>query len=135
MKPLTIKQLKALKVGDWVWRVYPNAIDFSTYIQKMENNGDYFYVSRYKEAECKLLYATYGTKWLAYKNKEQAEAKGEIVELPCLRDKPTLYYHGEPTLRKELNYMTKDGTIVSVPYSEDEFDEAEAKLAELKGEK
>ena len=28
-------------------------------------------------------YSDYATKWLAYKNKEQSEAKGEIVELPC----------------------------------------------------
>lgn len=25
----------------------------------------------------------YGFGWIAYKNKEQAEAKGEIVEFPC----------------------------------------------------
>lgn len=65
---LTIKELKNLQVGDWVWRIFPNAVGFSSYIQKMEYNDDYFYKSRYKEAEHRLNYSTYGTEWLAYKN-------------------------------------------------------------------
>lgn len=42
MKPLTIEQLKALEVGDWVWVVFQNNVGFSTYRQKTENNDKSF---------------------------------------------------------------------------------------------
>lgn len=77
MKPLTIEQLKALEVGDWVWCV-DTKTGASSYVQKDSKIKDYFCI-----VTLNLCYYNYGTKWLAYKNKEQAEAKGEIVELPC----------------------------------------------------
>lgn len=74
MKPLTIKELKSLEVGDWVW---------------IKDTGDkdgciltgYYQIKGYNETHIHLQqglgvaitpYALYG-KWLAYKNKEQAE--------------------------------------------------------------
>lgn len=76
MKPLTIEQLKTLQVDDWVW------------IVRLTVN-----IGRYKQIESQMLggiyfnvfydFDTYGIDWVAYKNKEQAEAKSEIVELPC----------------------------------------------------
>lgn len=89
MIPLTIEQLKALPVGDWVWVVFPTVPDLmeSTYIRKSPSSDD----SRLYDAldvddegkETFICYSSYGRTWLAYKNKEQAEAKGEIVKLPC----------------------------------------------------
>lgn len=78
MKPLTIEQLKALEVGDWVW-----------YVDLRDKNA--FYLKKngmIPSSLCVFLgrntyYSDYGTKWLAYKNKEQAEAEGELVELKC----------------------------------------------------
>lgn len=77
MKPLTIEELKALQVGDWVWIV-----------DKISNNQGYALVERSKAIGDKGFmspalnrsygfgyYDTYGTNWLAYKNKEQAEAE------------------------------------------------------------
>lgn len=87
MKPLTIEQLKSLEVGDWVWVVekenaYPNNYFHGEYCRitppyidglcyGWQGSGGFY------------KYCDYDTKWLAYKNKEQAETKGEIVELPC----------------------------------------------------
>ena len=78
MKPLTIEELKALEVGDWVWMIQPECQ--GRYITKTYGNDSEFPVCDYT---CKFLYTDYGTKWLAYKNKEMADSKGEIVELPC----------------------------------------------------
>ncbi len=69
-KALTIEELKALEVGDWV---YVEKENFSTYRQKTGNSDDCFpaYLGDFRTDE--LSYSTYGIKWIAYKNKEQAE--------------------------------------------------------------
>ncbi len=73
---LTIEELKALKVGDWIWD---------------DTTKDYLYI---KDKTDELLlclicgqltrryYNTHGTKWLAYKNKEEAD--GKSIALPYL---------------------------------------------------
>lgn len=78
MKPLTIEQLKSLEVGDYIWyeRLGTNT---KGYIKKNTTSPDVF---------CMFIghpvdYSDYGKTWLAWKNKEQAEAKSEIVELLC----------------------------------------------------
>lgn len=122
-KPLTIDELKALQVGDWVWleRVSEEEIPAQLYDEQFYYRvaavGD-DYKEKFFEAvggelrhRAILNYEDYGKTWLAYKNKEQAEAieerfthedstyyekalvrlqelenkiaKGEIVELPC----------------------------------------------------
>lgn len=86
MKPLTIEQLKALEAGDWVY-IVPSDRFFTPYYAQIEK-----YADKPLDKELwangqtnvvRLYYSDYGKTWLAYKNKEQAEAKGEIVELPC----------------------------------------------------
>lgn len=71
MKPLTIEELKALPVGDWVW-----------FIDLNENTGSYKQINdiceeddwMWFEEDCSAsYYSDYGTKWIAYKNKEMAE--------------------------------------------------------------
>lgn len=70
MKPLTIEQLKALEVGDWV------------YLKRMDGGVSSYIHIKYL-FQMLLCYEDYGKTWLVYKNKEQAECKGEIVVLPC----------------------------------------------------
>lgn len=82
-KPLTIDELKALKEGAWVW-IVDISHNFSTYIRKSIEDifparsvfETYF---RYSKSiyETTYTYDDYGTKWLAYKNKEQSELRGE----------------------------------------------------------
>lgn len=80
-KPLTIDELKALEVGDWVW-VESNTYG-KTYAVVDDTDKDGLLLNAISLFGW-LAYADYGTNWLAYKNKEQAEIKGEIGELPCL---------------------------------------------------
>ena len=81
MKPLTIEELKALKEDEWLWLVYlPTNCDSYVYIKEQGVDSicilDMGYVFAYK-------YSEYGTKWLAYKNKEFAEEdkKDKVIEL------------------------------------------------------
>ena len=92
MKPLTIEQLKALEAGDWVWVVDLYSGVNSGYVQIDDNFVD-----------C-VDFSDYGTNWLAYKNKEQAEAKGEIVELPSLLRTRVLqdWYNDNVAIEKEI---------------------------------
>lgn len=73
-KPLTIEELKALPVGDWVWVV-----------NLQEKSGVYHRKSFNSDKELLVIsiamagfpYYNYGKTWIAYKNKEQAEGKDE----------------------------------------------------------
>lgn len=78
MKPLTIEQLKELPVGDWVWFIRG---DISSYRQ-IASKDPCGCLLESRPYESWLNYSDYGKMWLAYKNKEHAEVKGEIVELP-----------------------------------------------------
>lgn len=117
MKPLTIEELKALKVGDWVWVVNKERDDgFSRYAQQLyKNDFDGYHL------------ADYGTKWLAYKNKEMAECKGEIVELPCILKSNSTYP------KNQVVYINEFGSIIVERFSYEQ--DAERRLAELRGEK
>lgn len=77
-KPLTIKELKALKVGDWVWLTSPGRLHLGGYAAKasapIEEDDKTFNFDSLAFSQT-YPYSTYGTEWLAYKNKEQTEAK------------------------------------------------------------
>lgn len=132
MKPLTIEELKALEVGDWVWIVDKEQY-CSVYAQKcdlcnIDKNGIHEDVYKYTASRDYYWdYSNYGTKWLAYKNKEQAEAKGDIVELPSIR--PIKNKIGELF---EVVFIQCSGTVCSETYPDKE--QAKARLAELKKE-
>lgn len=86
MKPLTIEELKALEVGDWVWIVenenaYPNHYFHEAYCRIIEPYIDGLCYG-WQGAGGFYEYAEYGTKWIAYKNKEQWENKEDFVYLP-----------------------------------------------------
>lgn len=76
MKPLTIEELRALQVGDWVWVVELDK-SYSHYVQLRE--VDYKIYGEWLHGYKSYEFASYGTKWLAYKNKEQAEQKEKCV--------------------------------------------------------
>lgn len=80
---LTIEELKSLEAGDWVYTIYIKS-NIRQYhcIEKNESNR-----LLVQDRVCcldfvGLNYTDYGTKWLAYKNKEEAE--GQSITLPYL---------------------------------------------------
>lgn len=82
MKPLTIEELKSLEAGDWVWIILLDKM-FRLKVETEDVGEGYYqkYNNRRKDAyvtfHLNFYYKDYGTKWLAYKNKEQAECKEE----------------------------------------------------------
>ncbi|MDE6399132.1 MAG: hypothetical protein K2L51_07410, partial [Clostridiales bacterium] len=81
MKPLTIEQLKSLEVGDWVWIVDElSNIKGYAQVEASKAIGDKGFIIPTKRSYGFGYYDTYGTKWLAYKNKEQAEISHERHE-------------------------------------------------------
>lgn len=133
MKPLTIEQLKSLEVGDWVWVVSPMYMR-GRYLQVHYNGVNT--IQWYGIPNDTLyMYDDYGTKWLAYKNKEQAECKGEIVELPCIEPFSTFnIVTGEPSTAYNILYRDMESGELVID-CEIEQAEAERRLAELRGEK
>lgn len=148
MKALTIEQLKALPVGEWVWE------DKSKVYEFIKDKTDEFLLTLCDGVLDRLYYSDYGTKWIAYKNKEMAEAKGEIVELPC-KVGDTVYYIDEYiaefdkveeyTVEKieivedriRLWFGDDVGYALAENFGKEVFSdqsEAECRLAELKGE-
>lgn len=131
MKPLTIEQLEALEVGDWVWITDADG-DLGGYARKCvcfnENEFQYETIETYEAYN----YADYGKTWLAYKNKEQAEAKGEIVELPEPFIETCINSYGETIYKVYQSYVETRCSNEEIFFTKED---AEEKLAELKGEK
>lgn len=148
MKPLTIDEIKSFKVGDWVWL---NVTGVSSYAEIEAQSNDRIFLN------CKYIYGSnysyhlYGKTWLAYKNKEQAEAKGEIVEL-MLKAGDTIYIvdtilNKIDTRTIEFIALREDNITIHTTSGRWMFydwlgdtifkteEEAEHRLAELKGEK
>lgn len=78
---LTVEELKALEIGDWVW-----VIDFATksgcykQINDICEEEDWIWF----EEDCGAShFPDYGKEWIAYKNKEQAERSLPDVEKKC----------------------------------------------------
>ncbi len=82
MEPLTIDELKAFD-DDFIWLVMNGKGYYVEILHKLYTlaDGDEvgILVGAY-EYEEGLNYSDYGTKWIAYKNKEQAEAKADALE-------------------------------------------------------
>lgn len=79
MKPLTIEQVRNFEADAWVWIV---SGDNGCYAQIQYRDANGLNVQRGKFSYW-MNNSDYGKTWLAYRNKQEAEAKGEIVELPC----------------------------------------------------
>lgn len=121
MKPLTIEQLRSLEVGDWVWVI---DCGFGCYVQIIDNTNDF--VFQVAPESDYLRYEDYGEQWVAYKNKEHAECKGEIMELPCIRERIPSNPNKSPFV---VNFVKENGFIDG--YAEWSREEAERRLAEL----
>ncbi|MDE7089160.1 MAG: hypothetical protein K2O54_03490 [Prevotella sp.] len=111
---MTIEELKALPVGEWVWLKHKDYKD--SYLRKASNNDNQFEFSWFS-------YSDYGETWIAYKNKEEAECKGELFEFPCMRKV------GEEYLI--YSFYPEDFTIEL--YRTRSVSEAEERLGELQG--
>lgn len=128
-KPLTIEELKALQVGDWVWVIDENFKN-GRYRELLgcDDFGN-FYLSAYCASRNIYSFSDYGTKWLAYKNKENAEAKGEIrrfAEYVGSKIAGHSDYHGDNILSalycaaegkeiKDITPLESKGEIVEFP--------------------
>lgn len=78
MKPLTIKELRALPIGDWVWA---ESKDYGKMYAIIEDyNNDEILLNSISLFGW-LNYSDYGKTWVIYKNKEQAEYKEDEYEL------------------------------------------------------
>lgn len=146
MKPLTIEQLKALPVGEWVWLVIKrNYGDYKSYDKIVKiNDREVSFV--FSVGQNIYSFIDYGKTWLAWKNKEQAEAKGEIMELPCrveipLTDDGFVYNiawdcENPPRVHRQrwIDYVYACLLGCGDNYFATKS-AAEAKLAKLKGEK
>lgn len=89
MKALTIEEIMQIKTGDVVYIInlmFKNVKGYYKFINIIDNEIEF------KGIDSKLTcnFATYGKTWVAYKNKEQADGKGELVELICKLD-DTIY--------------------------------------------
>lgn len=127
MKPLTIEELKSLEVGDWVWLCgkYENFGEYSEY-RKIEKNYEDCLTFAVGVNSIHFKYSDYGKTWIAYKNKEQAETNGDIIELPCERKtKSTL-------LPYEVVYINEYDKVVVERFTYE--NDAKFRLAKLKGE-
>ena len=81
---LTIEELKALPIGEWVWVVS----------KSLYRNGMYCTIDFRDDDESACIlssrinsqiyeFVDYDKTWTAYRNKEQAEAKRGVFEAPC----------------------------------------------------
>ncbi len=131
MKPLNIEEIKQFETGDFIYivEIYEKA-NFYYEINKINNE----YLCLKLNDFCdyvELPFNEYGKIWIAYKNKEQAECKGELVELICKLD-DTIYvpwkYDGVSSIAElkivfieinklHNNYITNLGEITDMSIS------------------
>ena len=90
MNALTIEQLKSLEVGEWVYLTNADRM-YGTYVKKLSTSDDEGFAWENIETLEKYKYNEYSIDWLVFRNKQEAEARGEIVELPCNVGGDTVY--------------------------------------------
>lgn len=99
MKPMSIEQVMALDVGDWLW-VEDFTRNGGLYVRKCLRYCGEVFESR--DYWVKPDYTKYGSTWIAYKNKEEAEAAGPIFAFPCdIGDKLFFINKYRPTMQIE----------------------------------
>ena len=93
MKPLSIEELKNLIIGTWVYLTDKDGY-LGRYVVKAEapiEEDDKTFNFDSLSGSWTYNYRYYGTKWLAFKNKEQAECKCISYKFPCELG-TTIYY-------------------------------------------
>ena len=129
---LTVEELKNIPIGEWVW-LTDGGGNLGSYVAKSS--------APYKEDDKTFNfdslafshtypYSTYGTKWRAYKNKEEAE--GRSITFPCVR--PIVFTDGNGVTMYELVFSDKYGMVQTEMYRDDQLQEAKERLKELNGE-
>ncbi len=127
MKALSIEEIKQLKKDDWVWVElkckFVLKIKDMEYTYKCSNKSLYFQIedidminkliliTPYEDYSLILPYDDYGKTWVAYKNKEQADCKGELVELPCNVGDKVYYLNIHPSISLKTNTIY-EGKVV-----------------------
>lgn len=106
-KPLTIEQLKALEVGDWVWLI-DKVGDTKSYWSISENTNEYLLVYQECYSFGTLAYSDYGKTWLAYKNKEQAEGKDDEIRKQTAKEILQDLYNQANNVWKAIEWTTED---------------------------
>ena len=120
MKPLSIEEIKQMKLGDWIYLCIDT--DDKSYGKVFASTDIKLIVGSIEFPTIKLEYKYYGKTWLAYKNKEQAECKGELIELPRIIHPNELEYF--------VQYQYSGGIIqYEIFYA---LEKAEQKLKELR---
>lgn len=85
MKALTIEEIKQLKEDEWVYIVDIKNKEESSYYKFNRVESCFIVFHEQDGSFCPkcFLIDNYSKTWLAYKNKEQAECKGVLVEFAC----------------------------------------------------
>lgn len=127
MKPLTIEELKALEVGDWVWVETINAPNssFRGYYQIRPNAERSKLIFCGIEHDYSIL--DYGKTWLAYKNKECAES---------VNDKYTTFYKFVKSYYKDIDSIVQrlqDDYAGDKPFKQVEEDRLATKCVNSNG--
>lgn len=140
MKPLTIEELKALEVGDWVWVVKDNIGSYG----KIEDTYNFITQKKDKRILTHDVYVYmdldgYGRTWFAYKNKEKAEGKGEIITngqlLRNLSDDELASFLCSDSFQKlKMSYTSSYLGVRDWLSAELTKEETESRLQELRGE-
>lgn len=147
-----------MESGDWVWvKSVCNYIKSGYYVvrKRLKDPIRYIQGENFLQGVDQILsiFVDYGKTWLAWKNKEQAECKSEIVELPCKVGDIvyyTKYNHTEDSYELVEERITeimvrKNGIYGRTVYTTGKINEgrymftdkaaAERRLSELKGER
>lgn len=148
MKPLTIEELKALPVGEWVWvKILSNDIIGSCGYYQITDGKYLTVIYLFGHHTQGFEYRLYGTKWIAFKNKEQAEAKDDLYQTAfelILQDvyenrlqADTLSCSSCPFMFELFDGCENQGLYEDCKKRWQDYylSEAERRLAELRGEK
>ncbi len=111
MKPLSIEELKQLKEYDYFWLVNINDANKNIYISNISYTKETLSGLDFYNYSRRMKWDNYGKTWVAYKNKEQAECKGELVELPCKVGDKVYYLNTRPSISLKTNTIY-EGKVV-----------------------
>lgn len=109
---LTVEQLKELKVGDWVWLVQrqDKMPDICAYVEIVPISDNKYLRVGVDGHIVHIPIEKYGTKWVAYRNKEEADETSTI--LPC-KVGDTLYFVYAAEQKTPIPFIVKSITLTT----------------------
>lgn len=108
MKALSIEEINILEEDDCIYIISKNN---TGYYQILYIDDVYLELQGFDNFNYNFYYEDYGKTWVAYKNKEQANCKGELVELPCKVGDKVYYLNTFPSISLKTNTIYK-GEVV-----------------------